>query len=223
LFGVCFFSVTFACDCIRYLSDIPDDICAYTRVGFLVFIVCIVVEVCDRAVNVMRQGALAEIYKKMADTDTLTGLNNRNALVFDEYRYNEYTRNGRKMAVVMFDVNDLKYVNDTYGHDKGDSLITTAAQIIKDSFGELGRCHRTGGDEFIAVLDCEDVEESYDKALKTFLKNIRKYNKENKNNGFELEIAYGVHMSDEETVGAMRHKADELMYIKKKEMKKDRK
>ena len=126
------------------------------------------------------------------------------------------------MAVVMFDVNDLKYVNDTYGHDKGDALITTAAKIIKEAFGELGKCYRTGGDEFIAVLDCEEVEQLYEKALKAFLKNIRKYNKANKDNGFELEIAYGVHMSDEETVGAMRHKADELMYIKKKEMKSKR-
>ncbi|MBE5934389.1 MAG: GGDEF domain-containing protein [Lachnospiraceae bacterium] len=219
MFGVCFFSVTFACDCIRFLSGVPDDICAYTRVGFLVFIVCIIIEVCEKAIKAMKQGALAEIYKKMADTDTLTALNNRNALLFDEGKYNELVRNSHKLAVVMFDVNDLKYVNDTFGHDKGDLLIKTAAKLINDSFGDIGKCYRTGGDEFISVLVCDNVEEQYELAMKNFLKSIKKYNKENKDNKYELEIAYGVSMSDEEDIGNMWHKADELMYKKKKEMK----
>ena len=222
LFGVCFFSVTFACDCMRYLSGIPDDICAYTRVGFLVFIICIIIEVCGKAIKTMQQGVLAQFYKKMADTDTLTGLNNRNALLFDECKYNEYIRNNKTLGVVMFDVNDLKYVNDNLGHDKGDILIQTSAKLINDTFGKVGTCYRTGGDEFVAVLVGDNLEELYDKTLKKFLDSIEKYNKEVEKQDKPLEIAYGVHISNEENMGVTWQKADELMYAKKKDMKNKR-
>ena len=219
LFGVCFFSVTFTCDCIRFLSELPDDICAYTRVGFLVFIICILIEVCDKAIHTMRQGVLADFYKKMADTDTLTSLHNRNALLYDESKYNELIRSNKHVGIVMFDVNNLKYINDTFGHDKGDLLIKKTANIIEETFGHLGKCYRTGGDEFVTVFSCEYINNEYNKSLDTFLNKLKEVNKENEHKNNPLEIAYGVYISNDENIGTIWQKADELMYAKKKEMK----
>ena len=219
LFGVCFFSVTFTCDCIRFLSELPDDICAYTRVGFLVFIICILIEVCDKAIHTMRQGVLADFYKKMADTDTLTSLHNRNALLYDESKYNELIRSNKHVGIVMFDVNNLKYINDTFGHDKGDLLIKKTANIIEETFGHLGKCYRTGGDEFVTVFSCEDINNEYNKSLDTFLNKLKEVNKENEHKNNPLESAYGVYISNDENIGTIWQKADELMYAKKKEMK----
>lgn len=219
LFGVCLFSVTFACDCCRYILEGAIDVCAYTRIGFLVLVVCIFSSCVDSVIRMMQKGFYADLYKQMANTDTLTDLNNRNALILDQGKFNEMIRNNYQVGIAMFDVNDLKYVNDTYGHDQGDIMIKSAASIINKSFGEYGKCYRVGGDEFICVIVNEEIEEVYNKALDEFLKNVNVYNKK-KDTKHTIQIAYGFYHSDKEFVDDMWKKADELMYDKKKQMKK---
>ena len=50
------------------------------------------------------------------------------------------------------DLNQLKNINDTFGHHTGDELIIAAARCIEKAFGSMGTCYRIGGDEFCAVL-----------------------------------------------------------------------
>ena len=57
----------------------------------------------------MQRGLYADLYEQMANTDPLTNLYNRNALLLDESSLNELIRNDNSVGVVMFDVNDLKY------------------------------------------------------------------------------------------------------------------
>jgi diguanylate cyclase (GGDEF)-like protein len=84
--------------------------------------------------------------------DDMTGLYNRRA--YDDTLSQLMTKDSLKnITVVVFDVNGLKRINDTMGHAAGDELIKAAAKIIKDSFGEYGKCFRIGGDEFVAILD----------------------------------------------------------------------
>ena len=52
----------------------------------------------------------------------------------------------------MFDLNDLKKCNDTYGHDYGDQYIMMASEILKKLFALDGKCYRIGGDEFCALV-----------------------------------------------------------------------
>ena len=59
---------------------------------------------------------------------------------------------------VAFDVNGLKNVNDNKGHEAGDELIKAAAACIDDCFGPYGKIYRTGGDEFIAIINADDEE-----------------------------------------------------------------
>ena len=75
--------------------------------------------------------------------------------------------------IVQFDINDLKKVNDEYGHSEGDKHISAAASVIKASFGADGHIFRTGGDEFIAILaggSCSD------RKMKEFEQRISAYN-----------------------------------------------
>jgi diguanylate cyclase (GGDEF)-like protein len=82
----------------------------------------------------------------------MTGMYNRRA--YDDTLSQLMTKDSLKnITIVVFDVNGLKRVNDTLGHAAGDELIKAAAKIIKDSFGEYGKCFRIGGDEFVAILD----------------------------------------------------------------------
>ena len=89
-------------------------------------------------------------------TDALTGLLSR-------YAYNnsldKYTTDMPESLVAFsIDINGLKGVNDTLGHEAGDELICGAAACIKNVFDEVGSCYRTGGDEFIVLASMSKKE-----------------------------------------------------------------
>jgi diguanylate cyclase (GGDEF) domain len=101
-----------------------------------------------------RRNKLETILRSAAETDALTGLPNRYSL---ERSMLETGGDGGPMAVLVYDVNYLKQVNDTEGHLAGDRLLRTAAECIRECFGD--NCYRIGGDEFAAVLrDCDEAE-----------------------------------------------------------------
>ena len=72
---------------------------------------------------------------------------------------------GDTYAVVMIDLDDLKEVNDTYGHESGDQYIISAAEILKKIVGESGLTARHGGDEFVLFLEEKSEEALQEKLL----------------------------------------------------------
>ncbi|MDY2628731.1 MAG: diguanylate cyclase [Lachnospiraceae bacterium] len=90
-------------------------------------------------------------------TDELTGLNNRRAYVESLAEIDENELHD-SIVLVMMDVNGLKVINDSIGHDAGDELLIGAAECIREAFGHLGDVFRIGGDEFTAILNCSKDE-----------------------------------------------------------------
>lgn len=93
-----------------------------------------------------------------ANRDSLTGLRNTTSYKswvaeFDK----EIVNKTANFGVAVFDLNQLKKTNDTYGHDVGDKLIVAAAKVISDIF-KRSPVFRIGGDEFLAVLQHRDLE-----------------------------------------------------------------
>lgn len=89
--------------------------------------------------------------------DGLTQVGNRNAM--NEHLDN--LTNGaefppKKMGIVFADLNGLKFVNDSEGHDAGDKLLSKAAALLRIAFGDY-EIYRAGGDEFVVL--CYDIEE----------------------------------------------------------------
>ena len=76
---------------------------------------------------------------------------------------------------MMFDLNGLKFVNDTFGHNEGDTLIRSAAETIAGTFSPYGQCFRIGGDEFAAVVDFES-EAALREVMQALYAGIRAYN-----------------------------------------------
>jgi len=98
----------------------------------------------------------------IAHYDTLTGLPNR-VLLADRLHQAmaQVLRRGDKLAVAYLDLDGFKAINDQYGHDVGDHLLTALAGHMKLSLREGDTLARLGGDEFVAVLlDLPDVESS---------------------------------------------------------------
>lgn len=90
-------------------------------------------------------------------TDSLTKGNSRAAC----YELMESLENRRKQAVTILfmDLNRFKFVNDTYGHDKGDELLCIFNEALEATFGKVGFVGRMGGDEFVSILlDTTDLQ-----------------------------------------------------------------
>ena len=121
---------------------------------------------------------------------------------------------------IQLDINNLKKVNDTYGHKEGDRHIKAAADVISQSFGMIGDCYRTGGDEFIVVIEDLKDPSALKEAEEKFRKLIDEYNEKEKPR-VKLEIPYGIEefdLKDKDVEKALRL-ADGKMYSMKKQMK----
>jgi len=90
-------------------------------------------------------------------TDEMTGLFNRRAYEERIYEHNDIPEED-KFVYVSIDANGLKMVNDNIGHLAGDELLIGVAQCMKRSMGPFGHLYRIGGDEFVAILFCDDKE-----------------------------------------------------------------
>ncbi|MCA1971111.1 MAG: sensor domain-containing diguanylate cyclase [Rhizobium sp.] len=91
--------------------------------------------------------------KRLAETDPMTGLLNRRA--FKEIAEHAITignRHGSSYSLILFDLDHFKSVNDTYGHDAGDAVISQFAEIIRSSVRNHDLAGRWGGEEFIVFL-----------------------------------------------------------------------
>ncbi|MGM9971225.1 MAG: diguanylate cyclase domain-containing protein [Anaeroplasmataceae bacterium] len=101
--------------------------------------------------------------KRAAITDEMTGLLNRSAYEQDINDFIDMDLSD--YAIIQFDINGLKSVNDTYGHKAGDELIIGTAHYISNVLRKFGKCYRIGGDEFISIVKCS--KEVLDEHIKT--------------------------------------------------------
>lgn len=97
----------------------------------------------------------AEQMDRAANIDALTKVRNKRAYDVEAERLN---RNKQPYGIVMIDMNGLKKINDTYGHEKGDISINTVCQTICRIF-KHSPVFRVGGDEFIVILEGSDYDE----------------------------------------------------------------
>ncbi len=104
---------------------------------------------------------------KLSMTDRLTGLLNRGTwenLVDAEFE--RYRRYGHATALIMFDIDHFKPVNDTYGHASGDEIIKAVAESLMEQTRKTDKCVRWGGEEFIVLLPFCDLDKATEIAEK---------------------------------------------------------
>lgn len=157
---------------------------------------------------------LAQV-QNMAEIDSLTGIKNKNAYKERETLMNMRIQEQRQpeFAIVVLDVNDLKKINDTQGHEAGDNCIRKACEIICQTF-KRSPVYRVGGDEFVVISQDEDYARSEE-----LVELIAKHNEETLLNG-GLVIACGMAKHDKESsVAEVFEAADKKMYENKKYLK----
>ena len=103
--------------------------------------------------------------ENLNNTDLLTHLYNRS---YAEKYYENMLNENRLYAVLYFDLDNFKKVNDTFGHDYGDEVLVMAGDSIEQVFGEAGIVVRLGGDEFLAIIEVLNIQ-SLLKKVRIFL------------------------------------------------------
>lgn len=96
-----------------------------------------------------------EVLRAQAQTDALTGLLNRDAIL-DHIRTGLHAKGGPDLAVLYIDLDRFKIVNDVLGHDAGDQLLVDVAARLRAAVGDEGVAARFGGDEFLVVCRTKD-------------------------------------------------------------------
>ncbi len=150
-----------------------------------------------------------------ARRDALTGVRNRRAFE-EDWERQEADRQGQ-IALLLFDCDHFKAINDTYGHNVGDSVIQAIASCLQDALRADDRLYRIGGDEFATVLRETDIaiaEAVAERCLEHILSHdFRQYGMSE-----PVTISIGLTLSDDAhvTLGEMQKRADLAMYTAKR-------
>jgi len=195
------------------------DASRYTRVGLLIYSIGMAVMTMNNSVKLMREGRQAQAIRIEAETDTMTKLKNRTS--FDKDLASIGASDFERYGIVMCDLNNLKHVNDSYGHSMGDYYIITGAGFIKGAYGKYGTVYRIGGDEFCAIV--QDLDEGMAEQLRDTLKS-RDINLQGPYADYstEMGVAAGYakfDASQDKDLSDTIKRADSIMYEHKKEMK----
>ena len=165
--------------------------------------------------------------ERMAHFDTLTGLPNR-LLLRDRLQQaiGQCLRRDQGLAVVFLDLDNIKAINDTHGHEAGDAVLIAVSQTMQDVLREGDTLARIGGDEFVAILvdldqsrDCVTVIERLLVAAATVIKLPASTNEASPQSEHSVRVSasIGVTLYPQDDVDAdvlLRH-ADQAMYLAK--------
>jgi len=156
----------------------------------------------------------------LANEDALTRLLNRRGLLVQvEKLVSLAKRNNTKLGLIYADLDDFKLINDTYGHDFGDAVLKQVAYALSGAVRESDIVARTGGDEFIVVLnDIKDPSSILD-IIADVRSKLEVSNKTEVQHKLSMSFGYAFYPDDGVTIDALIKSADEKMYAVKKENK----
>ncbi|MCC6404731.1 MAG: GGDEF domain-containing protein [Fimbriimonadaceae bacterium] len=155
----------------------------------------------------LQQRCLEETAK--ATQDALTGLKNRRAF---EVELEERLASGA-VALLLFDLDHFKSVNDTYGHPVGDAVLRTMAGVLQKGLRSVDSAYRLGGEEFGVLLPLARPRIAADVAER-----LRRMISEAETDGLKVTASVGVALASDSsaTVDSLYHEADRALYRAKK-------
>lgn len=215
LFCIVICIITLIADLVAFYFGFWDSN-SFGRLGFLLYIIILGFSSIKESASLMKLGQKVNTYQRLAFTDQMTNLSNRTAFERD---FKVFSASPDDVAVINLDLNNLKHINDTLGHSFGDTYIIGAAKIISNTYANVGKCYRVGGDEFVVIIEqASHFDFPYYFNLMEW--SIDSFNATQKD--FHMQIAYGYAIYDsnvDKNLDATQRRADKNMYINKKEKK----
>lgn len=180
---------------------------------FINLIVCLAITILVLTVTYMTISGYQARLEKMATTDKLTGIYNRNAfdIILDE-TIKESQRTGEDFSIIMFDIDHFKEINDKFGHLVGDEVLKHVIAKVQNNIRKSDVCCRWGGEEFLILLKKCNLVNAYKIAEK-----IRKAIKENPYHHDDKDITITVSLGvsqfqDSDTADELINRVDHAMY-----------
>lgn len=191
----------------------------FTRMGVLLFMCLEGVQIVWKFLISYQEGMKSKFLQKLAYQDGLTELLNRTSFMEELERLEK--ERPKELLIALFDVNNLKYANDTFGHSCGDEMLKIVATTMWKCFNKYGNCYRIGGDEFVFVGLEQDCDEKFADILEK-LNEMLECAVEEKEFPFSISVATGyavLNPNRHQTITEVVDEADEKMYENKKKMK----
>lgn len=184
----------------------------YSSFGILITLMIVIYEIRKATEQIQKESLQSEVFKEMAYKDALTGLPNRAAFEKEIQEIVTHKKSNTNTLVLSIDLNGLKKVNDTMGHQAGDNLIKRGADILQSCLSQYGCVFRIGGDEFYAFL--YNVDELEWETIKDYFQQELK--RMNKNEKIPLSISIGCAVVHKKYIQQCIQLADERMYEEKR-------
>jgi|GEM_PF-1250094 len=152
------------------------------------------------------------VLREEVRTDPLTGLANRKEFTDSLQREIDRARRYHQpLSLILMDVDELKKINDSYGHLAGDEVLKTAGQLIRSSLRSFDIAARIGGDEFALVMPQTSLPQALHVADR-FLQKVETYN-QNSSQPFSLHVAIGAaQLEPFDTSQSLMARADKELY-----------
>jgi len=166
----------------------------------------------------MERYQIQVVLRSLALIDELTGLYNRRGFVsIGDKHLKLADRTKRGLVLIFVDLDHLKQINDTLGHQEGDRALIETAKILTETFRRSDVIARIGGDEF-AVLAIEACKNNVESLISRLQKNFDAYNA-GENRSYKLSLSVGASFCDPEDpclIDELLDRADRSMYAQKK-------
>ncbi len=179
-------------------------------------------ELLDRSIRyaIERHRALEQV-RQLAVVDELTGLNNRRGfLILFEHHRELAARKQVPLTLVFMDLDGLKQINDTYGHQEGDRALVETARLLTTTFRKSDVIARLSGDEFCVLLT-EGSEQAGQVAINRLTANMES-EVATKERPYPLSLSLGIGRydpNDPVPVDILIQRADHAMYVQKEAKK----
>lgn len=198
----------------KYISGTETEFKSFISAGALIFVASLLADFIHEMRKQAYKSAENEFLARIAYIDVLTGLFTRRKC---EEVFKELDSRSYEYGIFEFDLNNLKYANDTFGHEAGDDLIKRFAEILKKTFDSGEIIGRMGGDEF-AVIISDAYDYRPEKKIAKMQALMDADNLEHENLKVSASDGYAKSSEFEKPVASeVYQKADERMYVKKEE------
>jgi len=209
------FIVFLLVDVVQFFFNYHTMTSRFSQIGLLVFVAHLLQENFRSYMTIMRSNQEAALLSKLAYRDFITGGPNRAAFERD---IAEAISSKRRFRLAIMDLNHLKHINDTYGHQEGDRAILLVYQALVRTFGDGGTVYRIGGDEFSGIL-AEDTEEQFGDRCNQLMAELER---SRQGLAYPLMVAVGSDIYDEGVQVDFKtffKQVDSRMYQHKRELK----
>lgn len=143
---------------IYFYWGLDEDLSRFYRYGIIALCLSLIGIILKKMRLSEELRSRMDVYRELAYLDVMTGLKNRNAFIKETELLQDSLSRHNHIAIISLDINNLKIINDVYGHSIGDEVIIATANIIRKVFNGENMIYRIGGDEFVVIIVDREVD-----------------------------------------------------------------